>query len=328
MTLAGAALDPIANKATDRRSRTGRNPSGFTFTWQGTKFTAVMSEGSRSGTVEFPSEESAGPNVLAAAELFPPELCVAPDFETMSQEAARRVMDRLRQKPDCLVCATTGASPTRLYELLVAVGQGDPSLFRQVRWIKPDEWAGLGPTEAGSNERYLQERLLRPLGVTADRYMGWDGLARDPRAECRRVAEWLRRFGPIDLCILGVGPDGHLAMNEPGPSWRSGPHAVELSTAMRQHPMLGGAGDRVRFGYTLGMGDVLASRWILLLASGTAKAPVLSRFFRERRVTTQFPVSVLWLHRAVTICCDAAAASALGGSEGPTVVEPEGPARR
>lgn len=243
------------------------------------------------------------------ARVFEPECCIAADAGAMSRMAAERVREVLLARRDALVGLTTGASPVGLYAHLVEMGRQEPDLFRQARWLALDEWGGLSGEEEGSNERYLWERLLGPLGVRPGQYCGWRGLAEDPAAECRRVAEWLRAQGPMDLCILGVGVDGHVGMMEPGPAVLPGPHAVELSAGMRSHPTLGRASGRVKFGFTLGMGDLLGARRILLLATGSSKAPVLRRFWETREVTPWFPVSFLWLHPAVVICCDMAAAA-------------------
>ncbi|MCS7089499.1 MAG: 6-phosphogluconolactonase [Verrucomicrobiota bacterium] len=221
----------------------------WTFMSDGHTLIAVSQESSRTECFRSGAERVGDPGrVLAGVRLMEPELCIAVNYEGMSQAAAERVLDWIRCKPDALVCPATGASPALVYELLVEAGRRDAALFSQVRWLKPDEWAGLEPDEPGSSEHYLQERLLRPLGASADRYMGWNTMAQDAEGECRRTGEGLRRFGPIDICILGVGLDEHLAMNEPGAALYPGPHAVALSASMRRHAMLGGTGARVRHG--------------------------------------------------------------------------------
>jgi len=241
-----------------------------------------------------------------------PEIRVCSDAARMSRLAARRVLAVVRARPDAMIGLTTGASPLGLYEELVRIGRVRPGLFRRVRWVELDEWGGLAPGEEGSNERYLWDRLLGPLGVSRRQYVGWNGMTDAPEAECRRMARRLAFHGPMDLCLLGVGADGHLAMMEPGPAVQPGPHAVRLSAGMRRHPMLGSAWKRVRWGLSLGMGDILASREIVLLACGPSKEAVLRRFWRERVVTSWFPVSFLWLHPRVRIFCDAASGGSLG----------------
>lgn len=117
-----------------------------------------------------------------------PEVWVCSDAARMSRLAARRVVAVVRARPDAVIGLTTGASPLGLYEELVRIGRGRPGLFRRVRWVELDEWGGLAPGEEGSNERYLWDRLLGPLGVSRRRYAGWNGMTDTPEAECRRMA--------------------------------------------------------------------------------------------------------------------------------------------
>jgi galactosamine-6-phosphate isomerase len=234
-----------------------------------------------------------------------PSFVLVPDAETMSQRAAALIASEVRRRPDLLLCAAAGASPARAYALLARAAQGDPALFRQLRVIKVDEWGGLAMTDPATCEMDLQNRLLRPLGVTADRYQRFDSQAPDPAAECARIAQWLARHGPIDLCVLGIGLNGHIAMNEPTDGLPSGPHVAQLAPSSLQHPMLAASGAKPAYGLTLGMRDILQSGKILLLAAGDRKRPVLERL-RHPLLTPRFPASFLWLHRDVTVLWAAA----------------------
>jgi galactosamine-6-phosphate isomerase len=122
----------------------------------------------------------------------------------------------------------------------------------------------------------------------------------------------LAEQGPIDLCVLGLGANGHLAFNEPADLLHYGPHAAELSPESMQHPMIDVARSRPRYGLTVGIGDILRSRRVLLLVSGAHKASQLKRLM-SGEITTRFPASLLSLHPEATILCDATAAGGLGG---------------
>ena len=150
-----------------------------------------------------------------------------------------------------------------------------------------------------------------------ERWIGFRGDAADAAAECRRVAAALEDAGPIDLCILGLGSNGHLALNEPAESFDPLCHVAALDARSRAHPMLAGTGTQVREGLTLGLGDILRARRILLLVSGSAKRAPLARL-AARRVTPALPASFLWLHGDATCLCDADAAAGTGlGDERP-----------
>jgi galactosamine-6-phosphate isomerase len=117
----------------------------------------------------------------------------------------------------------------------------------------------------------------------------------------------MEQEGPIDVCILGIGLNGHIALNEPAPTLSPYAHVAELAEQSRKHVMLKQTRGEVQYGLTLGVADILRARKILLLVSSAAKKDVLARLLTAR-VTTDFPASLLWLHRDVTILCDREAA--------------------
>jgi galactosamine-6-phosphate isomerase len=234
------------------------------------------------------------------------QLEVTADVEAMSRRAAALIESEVRRRPGLLLCAAAGSSPARTYELLGARAAAARGLFRRMRVIQVDEWGGLDPADPGTCQNDLARRLLDPLRISRDRYCGFASRPPDPARECERVARWLARHGPIDLCVLGVGLNGHVAMNEPARALRPGPHAAELAAASLAHPMLSASGATPAYGLTLGMADLLAARTILLLVSGRRKRAVLERL-RRAEVTPRFPVSFLWLHPRVTVLCDEAA---------------------
>ena len=235
---------------------------------------------------------------------------VLPDYEAMSVAAANAVLATVRARPNAILCLPTGASPERLFELLVLAHQDDPALFRQVRVLKLDEWGGLDMDDPASCEGYLQTRVIRPLAISPDRCVSWQSRPNDARTECARIAAWLERNGPIDVSVLGIGLNGHLGLNEPGDFLQPSPHVAALTPESLEHGMLRTARRQPEYGLTLGMADLLASRHVLVLASGAAKAEPLRRLFR-REITSQFPASFLWLHPALTLLCDRAAAAGI-----------------
>ena len=235
-------------------------------------------------------------------------IVVCDDHEALSLRAAETLAQAVRQQPDLLLCAASGRTPTRTYELLARRRGDEAEVFQQLRVIKLDEWEGLAMDDPGSCELQLRRLLLDPLEVAPQRYTGFRGDAIAPEAECAHIAHVLEEQGPIDLCVLGLGVNGHLGFNEPGPELQPGPHVVPLSHASLDHPMVRRARAHVRHGLTLGMGDILRARRVLLLASGAHKREPMQRL-RERRVSTLFPASFLWLHADVLCLCDREAAA-------------------
>lgn len=225
------------------------------------------------------------------------------DYDEMSARGADRFMAELRQKPGLLMCAATGSSPLGFYRELARRREAAPDLFARMRVIKLDEWGPLPADEPASCEAYIRREIIEPLRITPDRYLTFAGDAADPVAECARFAETIAQHGPIDFCVLGIGANGHLGLNEPADSLSETVHVAELAEASQQHGMLAGARVQPQYGMTMGMGDILRSRALLLLVSGASKREPMRTFMRGG-VTTAFPGSFLWLHGNLTVICD------------------------
>ena len=232
---------------------------------------------------------------------------VLPARKALEREAAALIWGAAQARPDLLICLASGDTPTGTYSLLA----GAPERLARARFIQLDEWAGLGPDDPASCADYLERTVRKPLAVNTDRWNGIRGDAPDAAAECRRVAAALEDAGPIDLCILGLGRNGHLGLNEPAESFDPSCHVAMLAEQSRGHPMLAGTNDSVREGLTLGLGDILRSRRILLLVSGAAKREPMAGL-AERRITPQLPASFLWLHGDAVCLCDEDAVAGTG----------------
>jgi galactosamine-6-phosphate isomerase len=230
--------------------------------------------------------------------------------ESLSRKAAKRILTALCCKPDLLLCAAGGSTPLRTYQLLVRHRAQQPKAFRKLRVIKLDEWGGLPMGGPGTCEQQLAKCLLGPLGVSGKRYLGFRSDPPDSARECARIRRCLDAEGPIDLCVLGLGLDGHVAMNEPAPALQPRAHVARLADATLRHPMLAESRTAPTCGLTLGMAEIFASREILLLVSGANKREPLRRLMR-REITTECPASFLWLHPNWTLLCDREAAVGL-----------------
>ena len=228
---------------------------------------------------------------------------VARDHEQVSRRAAARIAAAIRRKPGLLLGVVTGATPTRTYEHLAKRRAAEPALFRRLRVVKLDEWLGLPPRHPSSCESYLRENLLVPLRIDRRRYQGFRPRPKDPVADGARMARWLARHGPIDVCVLGLGRNGHLLMNEPAAELLPGPHVARLAASTRRHSMLTGLRSPPRRGLSMGLADILRSKAVLLLVSGRHKRTALARML-EGTVSSRCPASFLWLHPDVTVYCD------------------------
>jgi galactosamine-6-phosphate isomerase len=235
------------------------------------------------------------------------KLVVASDYESMSRRAAIFIRDFVEANPRALLGLATGSTPSRAYDLTSSLAAKQSGLFGAIRILKLDEWGGLAMDDPASCETYLHTRVLKPWRVPPSRYRGWNSLPQDKQAECNAMAQWLDRHGPIDLCILGLGANGHLAFNEPAASLEAKPHAACLAPGSMKHAMLDDARGKPLFGLTIGMAGILGARKILLLVHGPRKRRQLKKAVAGP-VTTRFPGSFLQLHPDVTLICDREAA--------------------
>jgi len=213
--------------------------------------------------------------------------------EELNNAGADFMVSLLHDNGQALVCAATGDSPTGMYKKLVEK-QGLQNTVG-LKFVKLDEWAGLPMDHPGSCEHYLQQHLLKPLNIPAENYVSFDSQANIPAVECKRIQHYLAQNGPIDLCVLGLGLNGHIAFNDPANKLQPGIHLAELSATSLAHPMVLGVATDLKYGYTLGIADILQSKTILLIVNGRHKKNIFQEFLKGQ-ISTQLPASFLWLH--------------------------------
>ena len=230
-------------------------------------------------------------------------ILVADDYEAMSRLAADLMLARLSWRQDLLLALALGETPIRTYQLLVDRLRAGPVNAKLLRVLKINEWVGMTLTDPASCEWHLRKYVLDPLNIPVERSFGFSSDPSDYDAECQRMRDVLQREGPIDLCVLGLGMNGHLGWNEPGETLARSVHLSELSDTTQGHSLLGGASHPPTFGLTLGIGDLLQSRYAMLLVSGKHKAQQMRRLM-DKDITTQFPASLLWTHPDAICICD------------------------
>ena len=213
--------------------------------------------------------------------------------ELLDAACADFMAAQLQQHPEGLFCPATGSSPTGAYAQLAARAAGLNTAALKV--IKLDEWAHLPMQHQGTCESYLRQHILQPLHIAGHNYISFDSEAARPEAECARIQQYLVANGPISLCVLGIGLNGHLAFNDPAEALQPHVHLAQLSATSLAHDMVKDAPAGLSHGYTLGMADILQSQSILLIIKGPHKAAVLQQLL-TRQISTQLPASLLWLH--------------------------------
>lgn len=225
------------------------------------------------------------------------------DFGEMSHAAFRIVKKEINTKPDLLFCVASGGSPSGLYSEMVLEKGRNPEFCSQLRVIKLDEWGGLEPGSDFTSEQDVQKKFIQPLGISEDRYWTIDPFTSDPQKACAKMEADIQKEGPIDICILGIGTNGHMALNEPGNTYQLGFHVCDLAVSTLNNGMIKSLAQPPTFGMTMGIGNILQSKKIILLISGSGKKEAFQKLLRKE-VSMDLPASFLWLHPNVEVLVD------------------------
>lgn len=219
----------------------------------------------------------------------------------------------VRRAPAAVLGVATGSSPVGVYdELGRRCATGRLSLAGCGAFML-DEYVGLPADHPQRYRNVIERDLVAKIDLDPGRVLGPDGGADDLPAACAAYEEAIGRAGGVDLQLLGLGADGHIAFNEPGSSLASRTRVKTLTRRTREDNarFFGGDPDAVpRHCLTQGIGTILDARHLLLLAQGAAKAEAVHRTV-EGPVSARWPGSALQLHPHVTVVVDAAAAARL-----------------
>ncbi|MBX6365991.1 MAG: glucosamine-6-phosphate deaminase [Gemmatimonadetes bacterium] len=236
------------------------------------------------------------------------------DYAAISAEAARLVANRLRKKPDLVLGLATGSTPLGLYDELVRLHREEGLDFSKVTTFNLDEYVGLSPDHPQSYHHFMQVHLFSRINLQPRFTHVPDGLALDIEDHCAWYEAQIRRYGGIDLQVLGIGANGHLAFNEPGSSLGSRTRVKTLTQKTREDNarFFGTVDDVPRYAITMGIGTIMEARELLLVATGEVKADAIAAAV-EGPITAMVPASIVQMHPRAFLIVDRAAASRLRG---------------
>lgn len=239
-----------------------------------------------------------------------PRVSVFPTAHDVASALAHRVALALRENPVLVLGLPTGRTPLLFYEELVRLHADGAVDFSRATTFNLDEFVGLAPAHPGSYRRFMQRFLFDHVNADPARTHFLDGAAADPVAECARYEAAIEAAGRIDLQILGIGTNGHIGFNEPGPELEARTHKVTLRPETRRSNAALFGGDPAAVpaeALSMGMGTILHARQAILLATGHAKAGCVERVVNGP-ITTMLPASFLQLHSNAELMLDEAAA--------------------
>lgn len=240
---------------------------------------------------------------------------VTRDYRAVSRQAADAADDAIRLKPGVTLGLPTGNTPLGMYQELVRRHREEGLDFSRVRTFNLDEYLGLSPDHAGSYHTYMRRYFFDHVNVPAENIHIPDGSPGvDAEAESASYERAIDGAGGIDLLIVGIGANGHIAFNEPGSSSKSRTRVVELApeTIANARKHFENELEIPLTAITMGLGTILEARRILLLASGPDKSDVVNRALRGP-VSESVPASVLQLHSEVVVILDETAGAEFFG---------------
>lgn len=234
-----------------------------------------------------------------------------PTHESLSQYTAEHIAAIINQKPDAIVCLASGDTPIETYHRFVALANSGRVDVSQCTFVGLDEWVGFGPNDVGSCSYYVFRDLFTPLKLRPDQIHTFDAKATDLAAECTRIDALIDARGGLDLLLVGMGMNGHIALNEPGTPFDLGCHVAELAESTKT------VGQKyfekettLTQGITLGLRHLTQAKEVILLVSGAKKAPTLRDALRGP-ISEQLPASILQTHPNGQVWIDEAAGSLL-----------------
>jgi glucosamine-6-phosphate isomerase len=216
------------------------------------------------------------------------------NHEETSSAIAKAIIETLQKKPEACIVVTSGDTPTRAYEILVATAP--PDLFDKATLISLDEWVGISRNHAGGCSYMVDNSLFMPLNLAPERYHFFDATAQDLIAECKRIDNIIFEKGGLDLVLVGLGLNGHIGLNEPGTSFDSyctvtsldqitaevGQKYFSESTILTQ-------------GITVGLKHMLEAKKVIIMATGQKKKNIVRQVAQSQPVES-LPASFIHLH--------------------------------
>lgn len=229
----------------------------------------------------------------------------AKDYDDMSTKAMELLSAQICAKPGSVLGLATGSSVLGIYDRLIERYNAGRLDFAQIKTVNLDEYVGLSAKNIQSYRYYMDKNLFRHVNIKEENAHLPDGLAEDIEAECARYNALIEDSGGIDMQLLGLGANGHIGFNEPGDHFAKDTHVVMLdeSTIRANSRFFENESQVPRRAITMGIGNIMSARKIILCVSGGQKAGILKQVLAGP-VTPKVPGSILQFHADCTVIAD------------------------
>lgn len=234
---------------------------------------------------------------------------VTKDYDEMSKVGAQMVIEQIRQKSTSVLGLATGSTPEGMYKLLIEAYKNGLD-FSKVTTFNLDEYYGLKPDHPQSYRYFMDKHLFNHINIDKNNIHIPSGVSTDIDRECENYDRSIMEAGGIDLQILGIGRNGHIGFNEPDTTLKVNTHVTRLTqdTIDANSRFFNSINEVPTSAITMGMGTIMKSKKIVLLASGSSKAPAISKI-SQSYIDMKVPASLLQLHPNVVVILDRDAAS-------------------
>lgn len=245
-------------------------------------------------------------------------LIIEPNYDAISKWVAAYVVKKIneaqpKESKPFVLGLPTGSTPLGTYKELIRLYQEGQVSFRNVVTFNMDEYVGLPVEHPESYHSFMWNNFFSHIDIKKDNVNILNGNAHDLEAECTRYEEKIKYYGGIDLFLGGIGPDGHIAFNEPGSSLTSRTRKKELTTdtIIANSRFFGGDVNQVpKTALTVGVGTIMDAKEVLIMVNGHNKARALQHAVEEP-ISHMWTISALQMHQHGIIVCDEAACDEL-----------------
>ena len=240
------------------------------------------------------------------------KVIVAENYTAQCAAGADIIEKLVREQPDCRLGLATGSSPVGMYQELARRCREDGLDFSKVSSVNLDEYIGLEPTHDQSYRYFMDTNLFDHINIDkANTYVakGTGDIDANIEEFRRVIAE-----REVALQVLGVGPDGHLAFNEPGEKlwWHAHKEVLDESTIDANARFFASRDEVPRYAVTMGMGEIMMAKRLLMILSGASKADAARRLLMSDEISTACPATLMKLHQDATVIIDKELADTIG----------------
>lgn len=232
--------------------------------------------------------------------------------EQISKASGVMIAAQVINHPGCVLGLATGSTALTPYRTMIQLFKENIVSYKEVTTFNLDEYCNLDPADKNSYRSFMNDNLFSKTDINPANTHFLDGNASDPAAECQAYEAKIAEAGGIDIQLLGIGSNGHIAFNEPAAEFCGISHQVALkeSTIQDNARFFNSIDEVPTHALTMGIGSIMRAKKILIIAIGAGKSEAVKSMVTGE-ITPDCPASVLQLHKDVTLMVDKAAAALL-----------------